>query len=116
MIEGVQIAVIDPITCLKFRLFKLFAYWQDRPHRESLRFKIALRSAKHYLRDLLAHDGYRCIPEHIRRIKALALTQLGKRVYVEYGIDTLDVISDDPVLFPAVYLNRERSEHDSSNW
>jgi len=83
-IEGVQVAVIDPITCLKSRLFNLFAYWQDRPHRESVRVKIALRASNHYLRDLLVHEGYRVISEHIRRIKALALTPLGKRVYVEY--------------------------------
>ena len=73
-----------------------------------MRVKIALRAANHYLRDLLAHDGYRFISEHIRRIKALALTQLGKRVYVEYGIDVLDAIPYDPALFPAAYLDRER--------
>lgn len=94
-------------------MFKLFAYWQDRPHRESVQVKIAIRAANHYLRDLLAHDEHWCISEHIRRIKALALTQLGKYVYVEYGIDVLDAIFYDPVLFPAVYLDRERSEHDS---
>lgn len=57
-IEGVQVAVIAPITCLKSRLFNLFAYWQYRPHRESVRVKIALRASSHYLRDLLAHYGY----------------------------------------------------------
>lgn len=107
-IEGVQVAVIDPITCLKSRLFNLFAYWQDRPHRESVRVKIALRASNHYLRDLLVHEGYRAISEHIRRIKALALTQLGKRVYVEYGIDILDAIPYDPLIFPASYGQRER--------
>ena len=107
-IEGVQVAVIDPITCLKSRLFNLFAYWQDRPHRESVRVKIALRASNHYLRDLLVHEGYRVISEHIRRIKALALTPLGKRVYVEYGIDVLDAIPYDPAIFPAAYLDRER--------
>ncbi|WP_235202530.1 hypothetical protein N027_21660 [Pseudomonas syringae USA007] len=107
-IEGVQVAVIDPITCLKSRLFNLFAYWQDRKHRESVRVKIALRASNHYLRDLLVHDGYRVISEHIHRIKALALTPLGKRVYVEYGIDVLDAIPYDPALFPAAYMDRER--------
>lgn len=107
-IEGVQVAVIDPITCLNSRLFNLFAYWQDRPHRESVRVKIALRASNHYLRDLLVHDGYRVISEHIHRIKALALTPLGKRVYVEYGIDVLDAIPYDPALFPAAYMDRER--------
>jgi hypothetical protein len=107
-IEGVQVAVIDPITCLKSRLFNLFAYWQDRPHRESVRVKIALRASNHYLRDLLVHDGYRVISEHIRRIKALAMTPLGKRVYVEYGIDVLDAIPYDPELFPSGYSDRER--------
>lgn len=107
-IEGVQVAVIDPITCLKSRLFNLFAYWQDRPHRESVRVNIALRASNYYLRDLLVHDGYRVISEHIRRIKALALTQLGKRIYVEYGIDVLDAIPYDPALFPADYMDRER--------
>lgn len=107
-IEGVQVAVIDPITCLKSRLFNLFAYWQDRPHRESVRVKIALRASNHYLRDLLVHEGYRVISEHIRRIKALALTPFGKRVYVEYGIDVLDAIPYDPAIFPAAYLDRER--------
>jgi hypothetical protein len=107
-IEDVQVAVIDPITCLKSRIFNLFAYWQDRPHRESVRVKIALRASNHYLRDLLVHDGYRAISEQIRRIKALALTSLGKRIYVEYGIDVLDAIPYDPALFPAAYLNRER--------
>ena len=107
-VEGVQVAVIDPITCLKSRLFNLFAYWQDRPHRESVRVKIALRASNHYLRELLVNDGYRVISEHIRRIKALALTQLGKRVYVEYGIDVLDAIPYDPALLPATYLDRER--------
>jgi hypothetical protein len=100
-IEDVQVAVIDPITCLKSRIFNLFAYWQDRPHRESVRVKIALRASNHYLRDLLVHDGYRAISEQIRRIKALALTSLGKRIYVEYGIDVLDAIPYDPALFPA---------------
>lgn len=99
-IEGVQVAVIDPITCLKSRLFNLFAYWQDRRHRESVRVKIALRASNHYLRDMLAHEGYRAISEHIPRIKALALTPLGKRVYVEYEIDVLDAIPCDPALFP----------------
>lgn len=107
-IEGVQVAVIDPITCLKSRLFNLFAYWQDRKHRESVRVKIALRASNHYLRDLLVHDGYRVISEHIHRIKALALTPLGKRVYVEYGIDVLDAIPYDPALFPVAYMDRER--------
>ncbi|MNP22601.1 hypothetical protein D3C76_1152810 [compost metagenome] len=102
-----QVAVIDPITCLKSRLFNLFAYWQDRRHRESVRVKIALRASNHYLRDLLVHEGYRVISEHIRRIKALALTPLGKRVYVEYGIDVLDAIPYDPAIFPAAYLDRE---------
>lgn len=107
-IEGVQVAVIDPITCLKSRLFNLFAYWQGRPHRESVRVRIALRASNHYLRDLLVHDGYRAIAEHIRRIKALAMTPLGKRVYIEYGIDVLDAIPYDPALFPAAYLELER--------
>lgn len=107
-IEGVQVAVIDPITCLKSRLFNLFAYWQDRPHRESVRVKIALRASNHYLRDLLVHEGYRVMAEHIRRIKALALTPLGKRIYVEYGIDVLDATPYDPALFPAAYMDRER--------
>lgn len=73
-----------------------------------MRVKIALRASNHHLRDLLAHDGYRVISEHIRRIKALALTPLGKRVYVEYGIDVLDAIPYDPALFPAAYLDLER--------
>lgn len=107
-IEGVQVAVIDPITCLKSRLFNLFADWQSRMHRESVRVKIALRASNHYLRDLLAHDGYRAISEHIHRIKALALTPLGKRVYIEYGIDVLDAIPYDPALYPAAYMDRER--------
>lgn len=87
-----QVAIIDPITCLKSRLLNLFAYWQDRPHRESVRVKIVLRASDHYLRDLLVHERYRVISEHIRRIKALALTPLGKRFYVEYGTDVLDAI------------------------
>ncbi|WNC09325.1 hypothetical protein [Pseudomonas coleopterorum] len=70
--------------------------------------KIALRASNHHLRDLLAHDGYRVISEHICRIKALALTPLGKRVYVEYGIDVLDAIPYDPTLFPAAYLDLEQ--------
>jgi len=107
-IEGVQVAVIDPITCLKSRLFNLFAYWQDRRHRESVRVKIAIRASNHYLRDLLVHDGYRAISEHVRRIKALALTPLGKRVYVEYGIDVLDAIPYDPALYPTAYMDQER--------
>ncbi|NHW99955.1 hypothetical protein [Pseudomonas koreensis] len=107
-IEGVQVAVIDPITCLKSRLFNLFAHWQDRRHRESVRVKIAIRASNHYLRDLLVHDGYRAISEHVRRIKALALTTLGKRVYVEYGIDVLDAIPYDPALYPTAYMDRER--------
>ena len=107
-IEGVQVAVIDPITCLKSRLFNLFAYWQARPHRESVRVKIALRASNHYLRDLLVHDGYRAIAEHICRIKALALTPLGKRVYVEHGIDVLDAIPYDPALYPVAYSRQER--------
>ncbi|SEI02084.1 hypothetical protein [Pseudomonas asplenii] len=107
-IEGVRVAVIDPITCLKSRLSNLFAYWQERPHRESVRVKIALRASNHYLRDLLVHEGYRAISEHIRRIKALALTRLGKRVYVEYGIDVLDAIPHDPAMLPTKYLDREQ--------
>nr|WP_262924676.1 hypothetical protein [Pseudomonas fluorescens] len=107
-IEGVQVAVIDPITCLKSRLFNLFAHWQDRRHRESVRVKIAIRASNHYLRDLLVHDGYRAISEHVRRIKALALTTLGKRVYVEYGIDVLDAIPYDPALYPTAYMDQER--------
>lgn len=107
-IEGVQVAVIDPITCLKSRLFNLFAHWQDRRHRESVRVKIAIRASNHYLRDLLVHDGYRAISEHVSRIKALALTTLGKRVYVEYGIDVLDAIPYDPALYPTAYMDRER--------
>lgn len=107
-VEGVQVAVIDPITCLKSRLFNLFAYWQDLPHRESVRVKIAIRASNHYLHDVLVHDGYRFIAEHIRRIKALALSPLGKRVYVEYGIDVLDAIPYDPALFPSEYQNQER--------
>jgi len=107
-IDGVQVAVIDPITCLKSRLFNLFAYWQDRRHRESVRVKIALRASNHYLRDLLVNEGYRVIAEHIRRIKDLALTPLGKRVHVEYGIDVLDAIPYDPALFPTAYSERER--------
>lgn len=107
-IEGVQVAVIDPITCLKSRLFNLFAHWQDRRHRESVRVMIAIRASNHYLRDLLVHDGYRAISEHVRRIKALALTTLGKRVYVEYGIDVLDAIPYDPALHPTSYMDRER--------
>jgi hypothetical protein len=73
-----------------------------------VRVRIALRASNYYLRDLLGHDGYRVISEHIRRIKALALTPLGKRVYFEYGIDVLDAIPYDPALFPAAHLDRER--------
>ena len=97
-----------PSTSYEDAHSELFAYWQGRPHRESVRVKIALRASNHYLRDLLVHDGYRVISEHFRRIKALALTPLGKRVYFEYGIDVLDAIPYDPALFPAAYLDRER--------
>ena len=70
--------------------------------------KIALSASNHYLRDLLVHDEYRVISEHIHRIKALPVTPLGKRVYFEYGIDVLDAPPYDPALFPVAYLDRER--------
>lgn len=107
-VEGTRVAVIDPITCLKSRLFNLFAYWQERPHRESIRVRIALRASRHYLQDLLVHEGYRAIAEHIRRIKALALTRLRKKVFIEQGVDVLDAIPNDVLLMPDDYLRIER--------
>jgi len=38
----------------------------------------------------------------------LALTPLGKRVYVEYEIEVLDAIPYDPALYPTAYMDRER--------
>lgn len=107
-IEGTSVAVIDPITCLKSRLFNLYAYWEARPQREFVRVKLALRASYHYLQDLLVHEGYRAIAEHVRRIKALALTCLGKRVFVEHGLDVLDAIPSDQMLLPVRYWEAER--------
>lgn len=69
--------------------------------------RIAIRASNHYLRDLLVLEGYRSIAEHVRRVKALALTQFAKRIYVELGIDVLDAIPYDPAIFPAEYTEVE---------
>lgn len=106
-VDGVNVAVIDPITCLKSRLFNVYASWQGNPHRESMRVKIAMRASNYYLRDLIVHEGYRVAAPHIRRIKALALTKLGKRIFVENGIDILDAIPYDPDIFPDAYMGVE---------
>lgn len=103
-VDGVNVAVIDPISCLQSRIFNVYAPWQEWPHRESVRVKIAIRASNHYLRDLIVHEGYRVASPHIRRIKALALTKLGKRIFVENGIDVLEAIPYDPDIFPAAYM------------
>lgn len=106
-LEGVDVAVIDPVTCLKSRIFNLFAPWQHDSHRESVRVKVAIRASACYIRELLVFEGFRIAADQIRRIKALALSGRGKRVFVEYGINILDAIPNDPDLFPSEYLALE---------
>lgn len=106
-LDGVEVAVIDPITCLRSRLFNLFAYWQQDTHRESVRVKIAIRASDCYVRELLVHEGYRAASAYIRRIKKLAISNLGKRLFVEYGIDILSAIPNDPAIFPKAFLEIE---------
>ena len=106
-LDGVDVAVIDPITCLKSRLFNLFAYWQRDRGRESVRVNIAIRASESYIREMLVYEGFRVAAVQVKRIKALALSRLGKRAYVEYGIDVLRAIPYDPALYPEAYLGIE---------
>ncbi|MDP9663349.1 UNVERIFIED_ORG: hypothetical protein J2W16_001056 [Pseudomonas cremoricolorata] len=110
-LEGVAIAVIDPVTCIQSRLANLFALWQSNPQREAIRTKIAIRAANCFIREILVHDGYRAAAPVIRRAKRLALSDYGKRVFVEYGIDVFNAIPNDPAIFPALYSTRERPKN-----
>ncbi|BCJ08178.1 hypothetical protein PRtIB026_A21450 [Pseudomonas sp. RtIB026] len=107
-LEGVAVAVIDPVTCVQSRLANLFALWQSNTHREAIRTKIAIRAANCFIREILVHDGYRAAATIIRRVKKLALSDYGKRVFVEYGIDIFSAIPHDPAIFPELYNIRER--------
>lgn len=106
-LDGVPVAVIDPVTCMKSRLHNLFAAWQRYKDRESTRVKIAARASEYYLRDILVHEGFRFAAPYIRRIKDLALSDKGKRIYVEYGIDLLSAIPQDADLLPKDYIEKE---------
>lgn len=110
-LEGVAIAVIDPVTCIQSRLANLFALWQSNTHREAIRTKIAIRAANCFIREILVHDGYRAAAVVIRRVKKLALSDNSKRIFVEYGIDVFNAIPNDPAIFPALYSTRERPKN-----
>lgn len=106
-LDGVPVAVIDPVTCLKSRLHNLFAGWQRYKERESVRVKIAIRASECYMREILVYEGFRFAAPYIRRIKDLALSEKGKRIYVEYGIDLLGAIPQDAAILPKDYTEKE---------
>ncbi|WP_205300136.1 hypothetical protein [Pantoea sp. Tr-811] len=110
-LEGVAVAVIDPVTCMQSRLANLFALWQSNCHREAIRTNIAIRATNCFIREILIYDGYRAAAGIIKRVRKLALSDHGKRVFVEYGIDIFDAIPDDPAIFPSAYNTFERPKN-----
>lgn len=110
-LEGVAVAVIDPVTCMQSRLANLFALWQSNCHREAIRTTIAIRATNCFIREVLVYDGYRAAASTIKRVRKLALSDYGRRVFVEYGINIFDAIPDDPAIFPADYNTFERPKN-----
>ncbi len=103
-VEGVEVAVIDPVTCIKSRVANLFAYWQSDHKREAVRVRTAIRATYYFLLDILRHEGYRAVAPYIRRVRKYAMCRLGRRLYIEYGIDVLKAIPSDPAVFPKSYI------------
>ncbi|RMQ41634.1 hypothetical protein ALQ04_00575 [Pseudomonas cichorii] len=103
-VDGVEVAVIDPITCIKSRVANLFAYWQSDRKREAVRVRTAIRATYYYLLEILGHEGYRAVAPHIRRIRKYATCRQGRRLYIEHGIDVLKAIPNDPTGFPGNYI------------
>lgn len=110
-LEGVAVAVIDPITCMQSRLANLFALWQSDRHREAIRTNIAIRATNCFIREILVYDGYRAAAGIIKRVRKLALSEYGKRVFVEYCINIFDAIPNDPAIFPTAYNTLERPKN-----
>lgn len=106
-LNGTEVALIDPVTCLKSRVYNLFADWQHDRYRESIRTRIAIRASDCYIRELIVYEGFRSAAPQIKRIKKLASSNLGLRAYVEYGIDILKAIPNDPMIFPKEYMSIE---------
>lgn len=108
-IDKVTIAVIDPISCLKSRLYNLYAPWCRDPERERVRTNLAIRASRYYLLEVLEQDGYQGVRFQLKRLYNLAISRLGKRAYCEYGVDVLQAFPklEDGVLAPEEYYRIE---------
>lgn len=106
-IDGVTIAVIDPISCLKSRLYNLYATWCRDPERERIRTNLAIRASRYYLLEILEQEGYQGVKSQLKRLYRLAISGLGKRAYCEYNVDVLQALPDDRSLVPDGYYKAE---------
>ncbi|MBA6106008.1 hypothetical protein [Pseudomonas monteilii] len=106
VLDGVRVAVIDPVSCLQSRLFNLYAPWCSNHERECVRTKLAIRASNCYLREILVEDGYRAAVPLFKRIHDLALSRHGKDAFYDYGLDLLQAIPIDPSILPKQFIEQ----------
>jgi len=108
-LDGVMVALIDPVTCLKSRLYNLFAPWTADRQREAIRVRLAARASNYYLRELLITqgEGFAAVRGQFRMIRDMALSTLGKRAYIEHGIDLLAALPIDEGILPPPFITHE---------
>lgn len=105
-LDGIRVAIIDPVSCLQSRLFNLYAPWCSNHERESVRTRLAIRASNCYIRELLVEDGFRAASPLLKRVQDLALSRLGKNAFYDYGLDLLEAMPIDPALLPKRFVEQ----------
>lgn len=105
-LDGIRVAVIDPVSCLESRLFNLYAPWCSSYRREFTRTKLAMRASFYYIQEMLDRDGYRQAAPLIKRIHDLALSGRGKDFYYDFGADLLEAVPIDTLLLPENFVKK----------
>lgn len=71
--------------------------------------KLAARASNYYLRELLITpgEGFTAVRSQFRMIRDMALSTLGKRAYIEHGIDLLAALPIDEGILPPPFITHE---------
>lgn len=87
--SGVEVLLIDPLCCLRSRLYNLFAYFTRNKERECIRVELAIRACKLFLQELYEDEQFEGIRQKLKDIKKIAKSDEGMKAYLDYGIDIL---------------------------
>jgi hypothetical protein len=103
---GVELRIMHPVLCLESRVHNTYAFPEYQTNVALLQLQAAIGCARGYVRERCDQNEIRQAHKAVGTIVDLALSDAGRGVLANHGLDPLDAIPEDERLGEALYRER----------